>query len=106
MTEFHIDYTDQAIINLADIGDYIGLDNPERADSFIDEIVEFIDATLSRFPYAASAKFPAYPSIRLLPYRRYNIYYQVIDNDPDEEKIVEILFIHNSAKLSPYEKDQ
>ena len=102
MTEFHIDYTDQAIINLADIGDYIGLDNPERADSFIDEIVEFIDATLSRFPYAASTRFPEYPNVRLLPYRHYNIYYQVLDN----EQVVEILFIYNSAKLSPYEKDQ
>lgn len=106
MTEFHIEYTDQAILNLVEIGDYIGLDNPQRADSFVDEIVNFIDATLSRFPYAASTKYSTYPQVRLIPYRRYNIYYQVLDNELDDEKIVQILFIFNSAKLSPYEENQ
>ncbi len=100
MKQYTLHYTDQAIVNLVDIGNYIGLDSPARADIFIDDLTIFIETTLSLFPHSISPKFSDFPSVRMMPFHRYNIYYQVFE----EELSVEILHIFNSAKISPFEE--
>ncbi len=100
MKQYTLHYTDQAIINLVEIGDYIGLDSPARADLFIDDLTLFIETTLTLFPHSIAPKFPDFPSVRMMPFHRYNVYYQVFE----EALSVEILHIFNSAKVSPFEK--
>jgi plasmid stabilization system protein ParE len=101
MKIYTLHYTDQSIINLVEIGDYIGLDSPARADLFIDDLTLFIENTLSLFPYSIAPKFPHFPTVRIIPFHRYNIYYQVFE----ETLSVEILHIFNSAKVSPFENN-
>ncbi len=99
MKQYTINYTDQTVIDLVKIGDYIGLDSPARADLFIGDLTLFIENTLSLFPYSIAPKYPDFPTVRMMPFHRYNIYYQVFE----EERSVEVLHIFNSAKVSPFE---
>jgi plasmid stabilization system protein ParE len=97
--QYTINYTDQTVIDLVKIGDYIGLDSPARADIFIEDLTLFIENTLSLFPYSIAPKYPDFPTVRMIPFHRYNIYYHVFE----EELSVEVLHIFNSAKVSPFE---
>jgi len=100
MNKFDIIYTQKSIQDLVQIGEYIALDNPIKAKSFIDELTNYIESLLSIFPYTSNTKYPKYPTVRLVPYKKYNIYYQV----QDDKKEVEILHIFNSSKLPPFNK--
>jgi plasmid stabilization system protein ParE len=76
------------------IAEYIALDNPVRAETFIEEIVESLSKTLSIFPLAGKVyeEMEAKIEVRSLPYKNYVSFYKV-RND-----VVEILFIFNSAQ--------
>lgn len=79
---------------LLSIAEYIALDSPVRAETFIEEIVESLSETLSVFPLAGKVyeEMEAKIEIRSLPYKNYVSFYRV-RND-----VVEILFIFNSAQ--------
>ncbi len=79
---------------LLNIAEYIALDSPVRAETFIEEIVESLIRTLSIFPLAGKVyeEMEAKIEIRSLPYKNYVSFYRV-RND-----VVEILFIFNSAQ--------
>ena len=77
-----------AQIDLEEIGDWIGEDNPLRAISFLDEL-ERRCRTLARFP----RRYPVVLSmegveIRKRSYRRYVILYRVKDETVFVERIV------------------
>ena len=59
---------------LKQIANYIAQDNPTRAISFIDEMQKSFEQTLAIMPYSGRE---IKPQIRMLPLKRYNIFYQV-----------------------------
>jgi toxin ParE1/3/4 len=61
--------------DLADIGDYIALDNPSRAASFIDEI-EARFTEIARRPSLYRLRDDVMAGIRAAPYGRYLIYFR------------------------------
>ncbi len=81
---------------LLEIGEYIALDNPARAISFIDEITSSLKKNLSIFPYSGrvAENLDLNEEIRTTSYRDYNIYYRALD----DEQVVEVLFIFNASR--------
>jgi len=84
--------TREAEADLEAIGDYIAADNPARAATFVQELVDRI-ARLGDMPRA----FPLVPryehtGVRRLPYGNYLIFYRVAKTR------VEILHILNGAR--------
>jgi toxin ParE1/3/4 len=76
-------FSDQALRDLEAIGDHIARDNPNRAESFIEELVEKC-LDLANFPQA----FPlverfARLGIRKRRYRSYLIFYRAADDRVD-----------------------
>ena len=74
--------------DLAAIGDFIAQDNPERAESFIDELVEKC-ASIADFP----KRFPlvdrySRSEVRRCLHGRYLIFYRV---EPDLVRVLHIL---------------
>jgi plasmid stabilization system protein ParE len=86
--------TDIAEECLLDISEYIALDNPTRAETFIREMVKSFTNTLSVFPLAGKVyeELETKMEIRSLAYKKYVCFYWV-NND-----VVEILSILNSAQ--------
>lgn len=81
---------------LLEIGEYIALDNPIRAMTFIDEITHSLNKTLSIFPHSGkiSEELDLNKEIRVWSYSNYNSYYHVLD----DKQIVEVLFIFNANR--------
>lgn len=81
---------------LLDIGEYIALDNPARAISFIDELTSSLIKTLSTFPRSApvAEDLGLSEEIRVYSYGNYNCYYRVIDTD----EAIEVLYIFNASR--------
>jgi len=79
--------------DLEDIKNYIAEDNPERGQSYIEEILQHCYDSIEPFPLA----FPltGKKDVRCFPYQKYNVYYRY-----DESKdTVHIAHILNSALL-------
>ena len=80
-------FTPQAKQDLADIADYIAIDNPRRAVTFIEELEERCIA-LAKAPHAPR-QFPQLsPDAHILPYGNYLIIYR---NLPSEVSITRII---------------
>lgn len=81
---------------LLDIGEYIALDNPERAISFIEELTSSLINTVSTFPRSAPVAegLDLSEEIRVYSYGNYNCYYRVID----EAEAIEVLYIFNASR--------
>lgn len=85
-----------AIEDLNDIEEFIARDNPARAVSFINELIDLGDS-LSMEGEAwkgTQAKWICDNNVRELYYKNYTIVYQIRDTD------IIIHEVHNSAKLS------
>jgi plasmid stabilization system protein ParE len=84
-----------ALEDLDDIGKYIASDNPERATSFIMELLDLGDslATPGMAEKGTSAKWAKDPNIRELYYGSYAIIYEVLQD------IVMIHEVHHSARI-------
>ncbi|WP_143873551.1 type II toxin-antitoxin system RelE/ParE family toxin [Catenovulum sediminis] len=72
---------------------YIAEDNPSRARSYIEELLQHCYDSIASFPYA----FPLTGKldIRCFPYQKYNVYYRY-DETQDAVHIAHIL---NSAQM-------
>lgn len=81
--------------DLADIGDYIALDNPVRAASFIDEI-EARFAEIAEQPMHYRLRDEVLPGVRAAPHGRYLIYFR-------SERNGDVLFLRvlHSARDQP-----
>lgn len=79
--------------DLEGIKNYIAEDNPDRAQSYIEEILQHCYDSIAPFPCA----FPLTGKldIRCFPYQKYNVYYRY-EQSNDTVHIVHIL---NSALL-------
>ena len=84
-------FTDEAEADLEQIGDYIALDNPGRAISFVEELIDRC-LTLAEMP-RAFALVPRYEhtGVRRLAHGRYLIFYRIGANS------IEVLHILNGA---------
>lgn len=96
MNRYHIAFTNTAEEGLLDIISYIAADNPVRAVSFVDEIIDSLQKTLSVFPYAGKVaeNLEVDQEIRIWPYASYNNYYRVVE----KEKLVEVLFVFHASR--------
>ncbi|MFK0378866.1 type II toxin-antitoxin system RelE/ParE family toxin [Pandoraea sp. NPDC090278] len=84
----------EAIVDLETVGDYIALDNPRRAVTFIQELRDKC-LSLTDMPYA----FPVVPryerlGIRHRVYGNYQIFYRVVESD----ERIDIVHILHSAR--------
>lgn len=86
--------TDTANECLLNIAEFIALDSPVRAETFIEEIIVSLTGTLSVFPLAGKVyeEMEAQTEVRSLPYKNYVSFYRIRNN------VVEILYIFNSAQ--------
>ena len=83
---YNIIITNDAEENLVDIACYIAEDNPLRAESFLEEMSDFFTRRLESIPLSA---IEVKKGIRMLPYKRYSIFYTV----NKEAKIVSVLHV-------------
>ncbi len=91
MHEFNIEITIQARLELLETADYIALDNPERARSFVRSLVSHFTKILSTFP--ESGKIYS-GTVRQLSHRGHTCFYSVMK----EENHVTILHIVDLSK--------
>ncbi len=75
--------TDEALADLDAITDYIAQDNPRRAISFGDELINAA-AAIGETPqgFAVLPEFADY-EVRRKPYRSYSIFYRIVDDRID-----------------------
>ena len=81
---------------LLEIGEYIALDSPARAVTFINEITDSLQKTLSLFPFSGKVAedLELNEKIRILPHGNYIAYYRVIEN----KQLVEVLYVFNASR--------
>ncbi|SMN00431.1 hypothetical protein SPONN_1671 [uncultured Candidatus Thioglobus sp.] len=96
MNHYKIAFSENAVNGLLEISDYIALDNPVRAGSFVKELTTSLRKTLSLFPYSGKVvkELDLSEEIRIWSYGHYNSYYRVLD----DKKFVEVLFIFNASR--------
>lgn len=73
--------------DLADIADYIATSSPERAMSFIARLRTRC-MRIGDFPLAMPLRPEIAPGIRVVPFGRYLIFYDVHDDDVVIERII------------------
>ncbi len=86
----HLTFLPRAKADLIEIGDYIAQDNPERARSFVQELVKHCQ-TLEAFPQQGTARDDVRPGFRSLIFGHYVIFYHITDT-------VEIVRVLHSAR--------
>ena len=96
MKHYRVEIMPTARAGLFEIGEYIALDNPTRAMSFIDEIAGSLQNQLSLFPLSEKLALDLNTDeeIRMLPHDNYNSYYRVIE----EKQLVEVLYVFNGSQ--------
>jgi toxin ParE1/3/4 len=78
--------------DLLSIRDYIAGDNPSRAETYLDELVQRCERIID-FPYAAPHNLRNYSNWRSIPYGSCVIFYSVTD------KLVRVRAVKHSATL-------
>ena len=96
MKHYRVEIMPTARAGLLEIGEYIALDNPTRAISFIDEITDLLQRQLSLFPLSGkiAEDLDMDEKIRMLHHGNYNSYYRVIE----EKQLVEVLYVFNGSR--------
>jgi len=78
-----IKWTNEALMRLFEIEDFISQDSPERAEKFVDQIIEHAE-TLSDKPLRGrTVPEISNPDIRELIFKKYRIVYRVKGNSLD-----------------------
>ena len=81
-------FSDRAEADLEEIGDYIALDNPLRAISFLAELRDQCEK-LRAFPEVAPLRPELGVDVRGLPHGRYLIFYHVTEGALRIERILQ-----------------
>ena len=63
--------------DLLEIGDYIAQDNPRRAESFVDELVEQAEK-ITRMPSGYTVREDLAPGLRMCTHGRYILFFRII----------------------------
>lgn len=96
MSAYRVAFADTAEEGLLNIVDYIALDNPVRAVSFVGELTVSVRKMLSAFPYSGKVveDLGFEQEVRVWPYGDYNSYYHVIE----DKQLVEVLFVFHASR--------
>lgn len=96
MSTCRVAFADTAEEGLLNIVDYIALDNPVRAVSFVGELTVSVRKMLSAFPYSGKVveDLGFEQEVRVWPYGDYNSYYHVIE----DKQLVEVLFVFHASR--------
>lgn len=77
----------QADHDMEEIGDYVALDNPRRAVSFLQELRERV-YQIADHPSAAPVRPTLGPGVRGLVHGNYTIFYRVLDTQIRVERVL------------------
>ena len=96
MSTYRVAFADTAEEGLLNIVDYIALDNPVRAVSFVGELTVSVRKMLSAFPYSGKVveDLGFEQEVRVWPYGDYNSYYHIIE----DKQLVEVLFVFHASR--------
>lgn len=96
MSTYRAAFADTAEEGLLNIVDYIALDNPVRAVSFVGELTVSVRKMLSAFPYSGEVveDLGFEQEVRVWPYGDYSSYYHVIE----DKQLVEVLFVFHASR--------
>lgn len=97
MNRYTVAFAEKAEEALLDIVAYIALDNPVRAESFVQELTASLRQTLSIFPKSGKVVQDLVDlgqEIRMWSHGNYNSYYRV----DDDKRLVEVLFILHGSR--------
>ena len=96
MKHYEVAFSQNAVDGLLAISDYIALDNPVRAGSFVKALTTSLRKTLSVFPYSGkvAGDLNLGREIRIWSYGHYNSYYRVLE----DRQVVEVLFIFHASR--------
>jgi len=89
-----IKLTKKARIDLQAVENFIAEDNPSRAKSFVEEIMQSFISTVGEFPLS-SPLYNSQKSIRRFVFHSYNVYYHF----NQAEQLVTVLHILNAATV-------
>lgn len=92
-----VKFRDRAEGDLAEIAEYIAADNPVRAASFVNELVDRCLAIADR-PLAARERPEIGAGVRLVVHGRYVLIYRIDDGD-----ILILRVVHGARNLSAIE---
>jgi toxin ParE1/3/4 len=80
-------FSPSAESDLEEIADYIAMDSPARALAFVQELREQC-RVLTQLPQAFPAREGLAPGLRMMPYRRYLIFYRPAGGEVRIERIL------------------
>jgi len=86
-------WTQEALEQLIDIEDYIARDNTQRAEKFVDQLIERTESLLDNPRVGRVVPEIANPDIRKLVFHKYRIVYRL------NEKHIEILTVFEGHRL-------
>lgn len=92
-----VKFRDRAEADLVAIADYIAADNPRRAISFVDELIDRCLAIADN-PLAPRERPEIGPGVRIVVYGKYLLIYRTVD---DEVLILRI--VHGARKVEDLE---
>lgn len=79
--------------DLLEIGDYIAQDNPARAESFIDELLEQA-GKITRMPSGYAPREELLLGLRMCPHGRYILFFRIVGNVVRIER-----FLHSARDI-------
>ena len=82
-----LSFSPRAEDDLEEIGDYIALDNPARAMSFVREL-RTQAKRITAAPQACPLREDLAPNLRMLAFRSYLVFYRVLDHEIPIERIL------------------
>ena len=78
-----IKWTNEALMRLFEIEDFISQDSPERAEKFVDQIIEHAETLSDNSLRGKTVPEISNPDIRELIFKKYRIVYRVKGNSLD-----------------------
>lgn len=88
-----VKWTDEALENLWEIEKYIGRDNPKKAESFVNHLIEQGESIALNPRMGRMVQEISNPEIRELIIKKYRVVYRVVENE------IAILTVFEGHKL-------
>ena len=88
---YRVDIMPQAKLEILEAAEFIALDNPQKADEFLEELIKYISETLARFPKSGVI----YKNhVRKLSYQNHTAFYTISET----QNQIEVLHIVDLTK--------
>ncbi|VWX61122.1 Plasmid stabilization system protein [Burkholderiales bacterium 8X] len=81
------EFSPLAIADLQEIGDYIAQDNPVRARTFVNELIDQAEI-IARMPNGYALREELAPDLRMCRYRRYILFFRVVRSMVRVERVL------------------